>query len=132
MFRVIPSLPRLFPFLSPLRLAPKKKPGAKTDSGPASAESFAPGADHIFNIFSGSEDQKLLPDDQYPDWLWDLDKPQKTYGELEATFVYGRNIESANVFDYRRFQRHHRKLIIKLNNKRLQKRLNNQEVKLVN
>ncbi len=73
----------------------------------------------------------MQPDDKYPAWLWDLDKPQKTYCEMEAMFVYGQNIEQATLFDYRRFLRHHRKILIKLNNKRLAKR-GSPESKLLN
>lgn len=121
----------LFRFSVP-SLAPKKKPGAGKGDASAAPETFAPGADHIFNIFQNSEDQKLLPDSAYPDWLWNLADPQKTYAELEGMFVHGKDIEKATLGDYRRFLRLNRKLVIKLNNKRLQKRLSNQEVKLVN
>ena len=112
------------------RLAPKKKPGKSTDA--AVAEKHAPGLDHIYNIFAGLEDVKVQPDDKYPAWLWELEKPQKTYGEVEATFVYGKDIENATLYDYRRFLRHHRKLRIKLNNKRLERRGSPVESKLIN
>lgn len=112
------------------RFAPKKKPGKSTEA--AVTEKHAPGLDHIFNIFSGLDDVKIQPDESYPDWLWELEKPQKSYGEMEATFVYGKDIESATLHDYRRFLRHHRKLVIKLNNKRLERRGSPIEAKLVN
>jgi large subunit ribosomal protein L54 len=117
---------------SPVSLAPKKKGGGgKGDAGSA-PETFAPGSDHIFNIFQNAEDPKVLPDSAYPDWLWSLADRQKSYSELESMFVYGKDIEKATLGDYRRFLRFNRKLVIKLNNKRLQKRLSNQEIKLVN
>ncbi len=121
---------RLFRISAPC-LAPKKKPA--TGKGEAGgAESFGVGADHIFNIFQNEEDVKLLPDAAYPEWLWSLADPQKSYAELESMFVHGKEIEKATLGDYRRFLRLNRKLTIKLNNKRLQKRISNQEVKLVN
>ena len=123
--------PVLFRFSSALR-APKKKGAAKGSDASKASETFAPGADHIFNIFTDTTDTKRLEDDAYPKWLFELSKPQATYGELESKFVYGKNIDCATLGEYRRFQRHHRKLLIKLNNKRLQKRINNQESKLVN
>ena len=122
----------IFEMCRPL-LAPKKKPG-KSDGGPGGSggqETLAFGADHVFNIYNGEQDVKPGPDTQYPKWLWSLTEPQKTYGELESVFVYGRGIEKATLGDYRRFRRQHRKLQIKLNNKRLEKRLHNQETKLI-
>ncbi|GIX65337.1 mitochondrial ribosomal protein L37, putative [Babesia caballi] len=44
----------------------------------------------------------MLPDEAYPAWLWELDKPDKTYGELVQMFVYGRGIEDAKMRDYNR------------------------------
>ena len=49
-----------------------------------------PGADHVFNIYSEiKEDHVLLPDECYPKWLWELEKPEKSYGELAMMFIYG-------------------------------------------
>ena len=76
---------------------------------------------HIFNIFAGVPDPQLQPDDMYPDWLWKLSEPPKTYAELSSTFIYGVGIENATENDYRRFLRQHRKLVIKVNNSRLKK-----------
>ena len=117
---------------SNVAFAPKKKGGGAKSDGSAAQESFASGADHVFNIFQNSEDVKLQPDSAYPEWLWSLTEPQKTYAQLEGMFVHGRDIDAATLGDYRRFLRFNRKLVIKLNNKRLQKRLSNHEVKLVN
>jgi len=110
-------------------LPPKKRP---TGTGEAAPEKHAPGLDHIFNIFAGADDPKVLEDDKYPAWLFDLEKPQKTFGEMEAMFVYGQGIEEATLADYRRFLRHSRKIVIKLNNKRLAKRPGPVETKLLN
>ena len=111
-------------------LAPKKKPTKGGDAAPA--EKLAPGLDHVFNIYTNCEDQKILPDSEYPSWLFDLGKPQKTFGEMESMFVYGKDIETATLNDYRRFLRHTRKITIKLNNRRLAKRPTTFETKLVN
>ncbi|UVC50170.1 hypothetical protein MACK_004040 [Theileria orientalis] len=79
--------------------------------------------EHIFNIYASiKEDHELLPDEAYPDWLWQLDKPDKSYGELIQMFVYGKDIENSKMSDYNRFRRLHNRYMIKLNNIRLQKR----------
>jgi hypothetical protein len=76
---------------------------------------------HVFNIFAGVPDPQLQPDEAYPSWLWQLAEPPKTYAQLSSMFVYGVGIENATENDYRRFLRQHRKLVIKVNNSRLQK-----------
>jgi large subunit ribosomal protein L54 len=123
-----------FPLLraSGVIFGPKKKPGKGSESSSQSQEKIAPGMDHIFNIFADTEDVKVKSDEFYPEWLWRLDKPQKTYGEMESMFVHGKDIEEATLFDYRRFRRHHRKIIIKLNNNKLARRPSPRESKLVN
>ncbi|KAK1442508.1 hypothetical protein BgAZ_300260 [Babesia gibsoni] len=63
----------------------------------------------------------MLPDEAYPKWLWDLDKPDKTYGQLLQMFVYGKGIQEAQMKDYNRFRRLHNRALIKMNNIRLQK-----------
>lgn len=112
---------------SPVRYAPKRRTGsagvagAKTP-GPSTAAGTPAGAGHIFNIYKDiQEDHTLLPYDSYPAWLLDLEKPEKSYGELAFTFLYGMGIESATLQDYMRFTRLHTKNIIKLNNMRLKK-----------
>ena len=87
-------------------------------------------AGHVFNIFSGVPDPQLEPDDAYPAWLWKLAEPQKTYSDLSAMFIYGTDIESATEYDYRRFLRQHRKLVIKVNNSRLRKSKSPSESKI--
>jgi hypothetical protein len=66
----------------------------------------------------------------YPDWLWKLAEPPKTYSELSSMFIYGQNIENATENDYRRFLRQHRKLVIKVNNSRLKKSKSPSEAKI--
>ncbi|PFH32770.1 ribosomal protein L37 [Besnoitia besnoiti] len=115
--------------LSDLRLSPKKKGGAaaaaqktQTTGGGKAPQGGPAGADHIFNIFKDiSVDHKLLDDKDYPAWLFTLDKPEKTYGELAMTFLYGVGIENATLDEYLRFTRLHTKNLIKLNNMRLKK-----------
>ncbi|ORM41430.1 uncharacterized protein BXIN_2452 [Babesia sp. Xinjiang] len=105
-------------------LAPKQK--GKKDAGSSQrVTAAAPDTaadEHLFNIYAGiPEDHTILPDEAYPKWLWDLDKPDKTYGELMKMFVYGHDIETARMCDYKRFRRLHNRALIKLNNLRLQK-----------
>lgn len=114
--------------LSGLRLSPKKRGAAASAAaqhakGPGTASgSGAAGVDHIFNIFKDVPvDHKILDDNEYPAWLFTLDKPEKTYGELAMTFLYGVGIETATLDDYLRFTRLHTKNLIKLNNMRLKK-----------
>ncbi|PHJ23221.1 mitochondrial ribosomal protein l37 protein [Cystoisospora suis] len=136
-----PSIPALlsqdivFPqtllHLSSIRLAPKKKGGAASaqkkgqsggPSGGASAGKGIGGANHIFNIYKDiPTDHKILEDKDYPPWLFTLDKPEKTYGELAMMFLYGVDIEKATLQEYLRFTRLHTKNLIKLNNMRLKK-----------
>ncbi|KAF8819593.1 ribosomal protein L37 [Cardiosporidium cionae] len=112
-----------FLHLSSLFSAPKVKSSKRTaDSGTSKTVSDDPTSDHVFNIYSSiKEDHSLLPDEQYPEWLWTLNKPLKTYGELTVMFIHGKGIENAQFEDYRRFRRLHNRSIIKLNNSRLKK-----------
>ncbi|CAD7964040.1 unnamed protein product [Amoebophrya sp. A120] len=104
---------------SPILLGPKKKnAGGGKDAG---QQTVAPGAGDVFNIFANVPDVQLQPDEAYPKWLWDVEKPQPTYGELSLMFIYGQNIEAATLPLYNRFLRMHRKLCIKVNNLRLKK-----------
>ncbi|KEP64724.1 UNVERIFIED_CONTAM: ribosomal protein L37 [Hammondia hammondi] len=112
--------------LSCPRLSPKKKGAAaaaaqKTQTKGPAAGSGPAGADHVFNIFKDLPDHKILEDKDYPAWLFTLDKPEKTYGELAMTFLYGVGIEDATLDEYLRFTRLHTKNLIKLNNMRLKK-----------
>ncbi|GFE54403.1 RAP domain-containing, putative [Babesia ovis] len=109
---------------SALCLAPKQK--GKKDAGASqrvtAAQTDNPCDEHLFNIYAEiPEDHTMLPDEAYPKWLWDLDKPDKTYGELMKMFVYGHDIETTRMSDYKRFRRLHNRALIKLNNLRLQK-----------
>mmetsp|Transcript_19934 Transcript_19934/g.45983 ORF Transcript_19934/g.45983 Transcript_19934/m.45983 type:complete len:131 (-) Transcript_19934:12-404(-) len=109
--------------LSPVCLGPKKAK-AKAKADPLAAAALAsgpPGSEQLFNIYAGREDDKLRPDDWYPKWLWELEKPPKKYGDLALTFIHGVGIEEAEFRDYQRFLRLHRRLVIKLNNLRLKK-----------
>ncbi|KYN96570.1 mitochondrial ribosomal protein L37, putative [Plasmodium reichenowi] len=112
-------------FVSKRSLAPKVKPGKKgqdkkdTTSGSTTESSEKA---HIFNIYNTvDEDHEILPDHAYPKWLWKLEKPLKSYGELALMFLYGKDIENATAQDYHRFRRLHNKNLIKLNNLRLKK-----------
>ncbi|CAD7935741.1 unnamed protein product [Amoebophrya sp. A25] len=101
-------------------LGPKKK-GGKDAGGKEEKKPIAPGAGDVFNIFANVPDVQLKDDACYPDWLWTLNEPGPTYGELSLMFIYGHKIEDANLYLYRRFLRMHRKLCIKVNNLRLKK-----------
>ena len=127
---MLPRFSRGLLRLSGYCLAPKKKPTKGGEAAPT--EKVAPGLDHVFNIYAGCEDEKILADSEYPPWLFNLGEPRKTFGEMEAMFVYGKDIEKATLYDYRRFLRHTRKITIKLNNRRLAKRPNTFESKLIN
>ncbi|CRH00105.1 mitochondrial ribosomal protein L37, putative [Plasmodium relictum] len=110
-------------FISKCKLAPKGKSGKKvqdkkdTENTTESSEKA-----HVFNIYNTiDKDHEILPDYAYPKWLWKLEKPLKTYGELALMFLYGKDIENATAEDYHRFRRLHNKNLIKLNNLRLKK-----------
>ena len=120
--------------LSILTRAPKKAPSSAGKKGKKVVTETAAVGDsesgHVFNIFAGQPDSKLEEDEGYPKWLWSLADPPKTYAQLSSTFVYGKDIENATEYDYRRFLRQHRKLVIKVNNSRLQKSKNPVEGKI--
>ncbi len=111
--------------MSALRFAPKKKAkgGGKDDGGGgASAAPKDPGAYHLYNIFAERQDPVIQADDScYPKWLFQAEKPAPGYGELSLMFIYGHNIEDANLYLYMRFLKMHRKLQIKMNNLKLKK-----------
>ncbi|SCM21062.1 mitochondrial ribosomal protein L37, putative [Plasmodium chabaudi chabaudi] len=111
-------------FVSKWNLAPKVKPGKKGQDKKATETDSTESTEkvHIFNIYNTvDKDHDILPDDAYPKWLWSLEKPLKSYGELALMFLYGKNVENATAQDYHRFRRLHNKNIIKLNNMRLKK-----------
>jgi large subunit ribosomal protein L54 len=102
--------------------APSAAKKSKAKSGGGETEQAGDGeGSHVFNIFAGVPDPQLQPDDAYPDWLWKLADPPKTYAQLSSMFIYGAGIDNATENDYRRFLRQHRKLVIKMNNSRLKK-----------
>mmetsp|Transcript_44092 Transcript_44092/g.104331 ORF Transcript_44092/g.104331 Transcript_44092/m.104331 type:complete len:131 (-) Transcript_44092:39-431(-) len=118
--------------LSNISLGPKKaKAKGKTDPAAAAAAAAGPpGSEQLFNIYADRPDHQLRPDEWYPKWLWELEKPPKLYGELALTFIHGVNIEQAELRDYQRFLRLHRRLVIKLNNLRLKKNKRSPELKI--
>ena len=102
--------------------APAAAKKGKGKGGPSDGDNAGDAeGSHVFNIFAGVPDPQLQPDEMYPDWLWQLADPPKSYAELSSMFVYGAGIENATETDYRRFLRQHRKLVIKVNNSRLKK-----------
>ncbi|SBS83638.1 mitochondrial ribosomal protein L37, putative [Plasmodium ovale curtisi] len=81
-------------FLSRGQLAPKAKPGkkgqAKKEAGSTTTTESSEKV-HIFNIYNTvDKDHDILPDSAYPKWLWKLEKPLKSYGELALMFLYGK------------------------------------------
>lgn len=115
----------------PKKAAPAASKKGKGKSNAAESVSTSDSeSGHIFNIFSGVSDLKDEPDDTYPKWLWSLAEPAKSYATLSSTFIYGKDIENATAYDYRRFLRQHRKLVIKVNNARLKKSKNPVEGKI--
>eukprot|EP00927_Polykrikos_kofoidii_P013657 TRINITY_DN15932_c0_g1_i1.p1 TRINITY_DN15932_c0_g1~~TRINITY_DN15932_c0_g1_i1.p1 ORF type:complete len:136 (+),score=22.96 TRINITY_DN15932_c0_g1_i1:24-410(+) len=107
--------------MSAVRLAPKKAGKGKGAADAGAAVAVAADSTQLFNIYAGRPDEVIRPDEWYPKWLWDLDKPNKSYGELAMMFIHGINIETAGFADYQRFLRQHRKLVIRINNLRLKK-----------
>lgn len=102
--------------LAPILYAPQPpKPPAPGASG---------GLAQIYNIFQGEPDvvPNATKNESYPDWLWKLLDPKKSYTELTRMFVYGKGIKEAKYTDYKRFQRLHRKILIRLSNQRLKKK----------
>lgn len=78
--------------LSGAVFAPKKKVGGGAGGASASSQSSGAGsgASHVFNIYKAiPEDHKILPDEDYPRWLWTLTEKPKSYGQLAMQFLYG-------------------------------------------
>ncbi len=67
------------------RLAPKAKGKGKTEEKVQGEK----GSDQVFNVFVDKPDHRILPDEFYPKWLFNLASPTKSYGELSLMFVYG-------------------------------------------
>ena len=67
------------------------------------------------NILAKGEDPKLGPDEDYPDWLWELAAPPKTLKQLtaEVADVGPDQLDSADFFRYIKLKR---KALIKANN----------------
>ncbi|SOS79274.1 mitochondrial ribosomal protein L37,putative [Plasmodium sp. gorilla clade G1] len=118
--RVIFSICSRTIFVSKRSLAPKVKPGKKgQDKKDTTSGSTTESSEKL--IFLIYTILLMLPDHAYPKWLWKLEKPLKSYGELALMFLYGKDIENATAQDYHRFRRLHNKNLIKLNNLRLKK-----------
>lgn len=93
-----------------------RRPPAKEKAAPSVAPTEPPGAGQLFNMYVEREDDEIKPDNWYPKWLFYLETPPKTYGELVLTFVHGMGIENAQLREYRRCLRQHRKLVTQINN----------------
>ncbi|EER00809.1 conserved hypothetical protein [Perkinsus marinus ATCC 50983] len=79
---------------------------ARSGSTGSTQEAVAvdPADNQLFNIYTTrSEDEKILPDEHYPKWLWGLEQPSAGYGELSLMFVHGVNIENATMYHYHSF-----------------------------
>eukprot|EP00920_Eleutheroschizon_duboscqi_P004259 GHVT01009763.1.p1 GENE.GHVT01009763.1~~GHVT01009763.1.p1 ORF type:complete len:282 (-),score=35.93 GHVT01009763.1:180-1025(-) len=123
-FGIFPSRGLHVVAMSSPRLAPKKKKAVAQAVVSTSESTSDPKKDFVFNIFNncGDKDFEVDKNDEvYPDWLWDLERKRKSYGQLSLTFVYGQGIEAASLDEYRHFRRGHRLQQIRINNVRLKK-----------
>ena len=50
------------------------------------------------NITKGGSDPPLKPDEEYPDWLWQLAQPEKTLGEFRRASDSNLELEEVSFF----------------------------------
>jgi large subunit ribosomal protein L54 len=67
------------------------------------------------NIFTEGEDPELKPDDEYPDWLWDLAQPKPSVKQLKQKLEEV-GFEAFPYEDYRRLLKLERRAVIKAHN----------------
>lgn len=61
---------------------------------PAELKDICKGA----NYFKEGEDPPILDDQEYPDWLWELDKPKASIKQLEiGSRVYFRKLNKLKI-----------------------------------
>jgi large subunit ribosomal protein L54 len=74
------------------------------------------------NIYQKGQDPPLLPDSEYPDWLWELEKKPKTLKQLKVQAQAGGGYESLSPDDLLRLVKLERKQAIKARNQASRKR----------
>ena len=105
-----------------------KKTDAVAADGGASTGSMSTTHCTGLNILKDGKDPELMPDDQYPDWLWTILDPEKgniamkTLGELEKELVAAKKADVdlkydvMAIKDVKRLLRLRRRAKIKANN----------------
>ena len=105
-----------------------KKTNAVAADGGASTGSMSTTHCTGLNILKDGEDPELMPDDQYPDWLWTILDPEKgniamkTLGELEKELEAAKKADVdlkydvMAIKDVKRLLRLRRRAKIKANN----------------
>lgn len=68
------------------------------------------------NVFSEGEDPKLKPDEEYPDWLWELITPPPTAKQIRQK-VEQIGMDELPYHEYKRLQKLDRKAAIKQANR---------------
>mmetsp|Transcript_2973 Transcript_2973/g.12174 ORF Transcript_2973/g.12174 Transcript_2973/m.12174 type:complete len:151 (-) Transcript_2973:877-1329(-) len=111
-----------------------KKTDAVAADGGASTGSMSTTHCTGLNILKDGKDPELMPDDQYPDWLWTILDPEKgniamkTLGELEKELEAAKKADVdlkydvMAIKDVKRLLRLRRRAKIKANNARRAKR----------
>lgn len=64
------------------------------------------------NIFQDGEDPKLKPDEEYPDWLWDLVNPPLTAKQIRQN-IQDVGMEALPYDEFKRLEKLERKARIK-------------------
>ncbi|KAG1656570.1 hypothetical protein FOA52_009058 [Chlamydomonas sp. UWO 241] len=78
-------LSALEPLQATLRGLPPGKKMAR-DKGPRKTGELSTAHATGCGLMKGEEDPPLLPDDQYPDWLWKMMKPRQSANELQKAY----------------------------------------------
>ena len=74
------------------------------------------------NIYAAGSDPPLLPDDQYPEWLWALEQRPKTMKQLQQQALRGGGYETLEGDDFFRLLKLERRAAIKAHNEASRKR----------
>lgn len=74
------------------------------------------------NIYVAGADPPLLPDEEYPEWLWELERRPKTMKQLQQQAERGGGYEALEHGDFFRLLKLERRAAIKAHNEASRKR----------
>lgn len=60
-------------------------------------------SEHILNLYKNADDVKVLPDEYYPIWLFNLAQQPYNYDEMMNFFICGHGVSVIIIIIYSRF-----------------------------